>query len=88
MDRVNAAINEADEIRTLLFGGYRLGDMPMGRRGYKLYMVPYLIVHWWVRFGSLEFDDEDYFRARTNMTLYACVAVCLFVLGLAWLIFR
>lgn len=84
MDRVNLACSEADEVRALFSRDRNdLSDLLASRRGSGYYLLPYLLVRWWVRFGSLKFEDEDFLRAKSDMARYGWVAAGIFVLGLA-----
>lgn len=74
MDRVNLACSEADEIRALLPGG-ETDSLLFGssRSGGDIYLVPILLLRWWLRFGSLRLDDDDLIRARRDMQQYTFV---------------
>jgi hypothetical protein len=84
MDRVNLACSEAEEIRARLSWSWTVLDLPFGRRqGIEVYLVPFLLTRWWLRFGSLKLQDEDLVRARRDLTRYSWIAglSLVFILG-------
>lgn len=83
MDRVNLACNEAEEIRAYFsWHSAELDTEQAGGRGVEAYLIPILLLRWWVRFGALKFEDEDFLRAKSDMTRYAWYAAGLAALGL------
>jgi hypothetical protein len=87
MDRVNLACSEADEIRALMGKDESMLDIsPVRNRSrLELYLVPFLLIRWWVRFGALKADDEDLNKARGDMKSFALFGAfgLLVILGLA-----
>jgi hypothetical protein len=86
MDRVNLACSEADEIRALLGNEPADWDITADRRGrIDIYLIPFLLLRWWVRFGSLRANDTDLKAARKDMKLYSWIGltVLAIVVGLA-----
>ena len=83
MDRVNLACSEAEDIRAV-FSRDGAALEVLDRRGSSgsLYVVPFLLVRWWVRFGSLRMEDEDLIRARHDMKQYAFFSAVLVVVAL------
>ena len=62
-------------------------DLLARRRGAEYYLVPFLLVRWWVRFGGLKFEDADLLKARRDMTRYVWILTGLIVVSLAGLVF-
>ncbi len=86
MDQVNLACSEAEDIRAAF--PWRRNDpseLLLRRREYEAYLVPFFLIRWWVRFGTLKFEDEDFLRARKDMTRYAWMAAGAITIGLAGL---
>jgi predicted RNA-binding Zn-ribbon protein involved in translation (DUF1610 family) len=72
MDRVNQACNDAEEIRAIMSLPKRGLELAFRQRtAFDVYLVPFLLARWWIRFGSLRFEDEDLAHARQDMKLYA-----------------
>jgi hypothetical protein len=87
MDRINAACSEAEEIRALMGKDPSMLDIgPVRNRGrFELYLVPFLLIRWWIRFGTLKAEDEDLNQARSDLksySLYGAVAL-LAIVGFA-----
>jgi hypothetical protein len=86
MDRVNQACSEAEEIRALFSWNQIPLEIPLSRsHGIEIYHVPIRLFRWWLRFGSLKFEDEDLIRARKDMTRYSWFTALslVFILGAA-----
>jgi hypothetical protein len=83
MDRINLACSEADDVRSLLSWEPSELDLIARRRGkIDLYLLPILLLRWWLRFGSLHADDKDLIQARQDMkqySWYAFIAVAFFL---------
>jgi hypothetical protein len=88
MDRVNLACSEAEDIRAFYSWHRSVLELPSVRRqGIEIYVVPFLLIRWWVRFGSLKLEDEDLIRAKRDLTRYSWLAALLivFMLGVVFL---
>ena len=88
LERVNLACSEAEEIRALFSLRQTAFDVPVARRqGIQVYLAPFLLARWWLRFGSLKLEDEDLMRARGDLTRYSWFAALLLacILGAAFI---
>jgi hypothetical protein len=84
MDRVNLACSEAEDIRALCSWHRSALDLPfVKRRGVEIYLVPFLLIRWWIRFGSLTIEDEDLMQAKMDLNRYSWLAALslVFILG-------
>jgi hypothetical protein len=87
MDRVNLACSEAEDIRALFpWQATALGLASERRQGIDLYLLPFLLARWWVRYGSLKLEDEDLARARKDLTLYSWLVALALAIGLGAII--
>jgi len=73
MDRVNLACSEADEIRSLMGHDPSMFDIApvRSRNRIDIYLLPFFLISWWVRFGTLRAQDEDLIRLRNDMKMYS-----------------
>src|SRR5438270_13912434 len=72
MDRVNLACSEAQDIRALFLREPSAFDLMASSSGRgEFYMLPVLLIRWWLRFGSLRLEDEDLISDGRDMKKYA-----------------
>ncbi|MGA9069889.1 MAG: hypothetical protein WB424_06535 [Terracidiphilus sp.] len=83
MDRVNLACSDAQDIRTICNWHRKAFSFSVEpRQGLAYYLVPFLLARWWMRFGSLQLEDEDLIRAKKDMSKYSwitAVSLAIFV---------
>jgi hypothetical protein len=84
MDRVNLACSEAEDIRALFDREPSEYDMLSKGRGERpdFYLLPILLIRWWIRFGKLRANDKDLTAAKGDMKTYAFVVFGGTALGL------
>jgi len=75
MDRVNLACSETDDIRAILPGQRPEIVLLRSRSHGEIYLLPFLLVRWWIRFGTLSFEDDDLVRAKHDMRVYSFYCV-------------
>jgi hypothetical protein len=89
MDRVNQACSDAEEIRYLLSMDTAAGDLALDRRPRgEVYLVPFLLARWWFQFGAIKIEDEDFKRAKRDLTILSWIGALLLVIGLIALAFK
>lgn len=90
MERVNQGCNDASYLKIAFVCGLVFLAMTvvpfmrlLGIFGYYFLLVaiPIWTIGWWVRFGKLKADDEDFRRARKTMLWFA---IPVSILLLAW----